>query len=159
MISSGMSEIERITDQLRRAFEGDAWHGPSVREVLEGVTPEMATRKVLSDAHTIWEMVLHIAAWEKFVRRRLEGEKVKGPTGVEDWPVVHDPSPAAWRRTIDTLVEGHQQLIQVISKMSEEKLNKAVPETNFSYYVLLHGVVQHDLYHAGQIALLKKAKA
>jgi uncharacterized damage-inducible protein DinB len=154
-----MSEIERITDQLRRAFEGNAWHGPSVREVLEGDTPETATRKVLPEAHTIWEIVLHIAAWEKFVRRRLEGEKVKGPTGVEDWPVVYDPSPAAWRRTIDTLVEGHHQLIQVIFKMSEEKLNETVPGTDFSYYVLLHGVVQHDLYHAGQIALLKKAKA
>jgi len=154
-----MSEIERITDQLRRAFEGNAWHGPSVREVLEGDTPETATRKVLPEAHTIWEIVLHIAAWEKFVRRRLEGKKVKGPTGAEDWSVVNDPSPAAWRRTIDALVEGHQQLMQAISKMSEAKLNETVPETNFSYYVLLHGVVQHDLYHAGQIALLKKAKA
>jgi uncharacterized damage-inducible protein DinB len=154
-----MSEIERITDQLRRAFEGDAWHGPSVREVLEGVTPEMAARKVLPDAHTIWEIVLHITAWENFVRRRLEGETVKGPTGAEDWPVVHDTSPAAWRRTIDALVEKHNQLIQAISKMSEEKLNETVPETDFSYYVLLHGVVQHDLYHSGQIVLLKKAKA
>jgi uncharacterized damage-inducible protein DinB len=154
-----MSEIERITDQIRRAFEGDAWHGPSVREVLEGVTPETAARKVLPDAHTIWEIVLHIAAWENFVGKRLAGEMVKGPTGTEDWSVVNDPSPAAWRRTIDVLMEGHQQLIKAISKMREEKLNETVPETDFSYYVLLHGLVQHDLYHAGQIALLKKTKA
>jgi len=154
-----MSEIERITDQLRRAFEGDAWHGPSVREVLEGVTPEMAARKVLPDAHTIWEIILHIMAWENFVGKRLAGEMVKGPTGTDDWSEVHDPSPAAWRRTIDALVEEHHQLIQVISKMSKGKLNETVPETDFSYYVLLHGVVQHDLYHAGKIALLKKAKA
>ena len=159
MNSFGMSEIERIANQLRRAFEGEAWHGPSVREVLEGVTPEIAARKVLPDAHTIWEIVLHITAWENFVGRRLAGEMVKGPTGTEDWSVVNDPSPAAWRRTIDALVEGHHQLIRAISKMGEEKLNETVPETDFSYYVLLHGVVQHDLYHAGQIALLKKAKA
>jgi uncharacterized damage-inducible protein DinB len=154
-----MNEIERIKDQLQRAFDGDAWHGPSVREVLEGVTPEMAARKVLPDAHTIWEIVLHIAAWEGFVGKRLDGEMVKGPTGAEDWPVVNDPSPGAWRRAIDTLVEGHQRLIQAISKMSEAKLNETIPGTDFTYYVLLHGVVQHDLYHAGQIALLKKAKA
>lgn len=130
-----------------------------MREVLEGVTPETAARKVLPEAHTIWEIVLHIAAWENFVGKRLAGEKVKGPTGTEDWPVVRDTSPAAWRRTIDALVEGHNQLIRAVSKMGEEKLNETVPGKKFPFYVLIHGAVQHDLYHAGQIALLKKAKA
>ena len=159
MNSSGMSEIERITDQLRRAFEGDAWHGPSVREVLEGVTPEMAARKVLPDAHTIWEIILHITAWESFVRRHLEGETLKGFTGVEDWPEVHDPSPAAWRRAADVLVQGHLALRQALSRFPEARLNETVPGKEFPFYVLIHGAVQHDLYHAGQIVLLKKAKA
>jgi len=154
-----MSEIERITDQLRRAFEGDAWHGPSVREVLEGVTPEMAARKVLPDAHTIWEIVLHITAWESFVRRHLEGETLKGFTGVEDWPEVNDRSPAAWRRAVDVLVQGHLALRQALSRFPEDRLNETVPGKEFPFYVLIHGAVQHDLYHAGQIVLLKKAKA
>ncbi len=154
-----MNEIERISDQLRRSFEGDAWHGPSVREVLEGVTPETAARKVLSDAHTIWEIVLHIAAWESFVRRHLEGETLKGFTGVEDWPEVNDPSPEAWRRAIDVLVQGHLALRQALSRFPEDRLNETVPGKKFPFYVLIHGAVQHDLYHAGQIALLKKAKA
>jgi len=154
-----MSEIERITDQLRRAFEGDAWHGPSVREVLEGVTPEMAARRVIPEAHTIWEIVLHIAAWEAFVRRHLEGETLKGFTGVEDWPEVYDASPGAWRRAIDLLVQGHLALNQAFTRFPEARLNETVPDKQFPFYVLIHGAIQHDIYHAGQIALLKKVKA
>lgn len=154
-----MSEIERIADQLKRAFERDAWHGPSVREVLEGVTPETAARRVIPEAHTIWEIVLHIGVWENFVRRRLEGESIKGPTGKDDWPEVKDTNPEAWKRTVDGLVQGHLALRQALSKFPDAKLDETVPETDFPYYVLFHGVVQHDLYHAGQIALLKKAKA
>jgi hypothetical protein len=154
-----MSEIERLTDQLKRAFEGDAWHGPSVREVLEGVTPEIAARRVIPEAHTIWEIVLHIGVWETFVRRRLEGETIKGPTGKEDWPEVHDTKLAAWQKTVDELVQGHLALRQALSKFPDAKLDETVPGTNFPYYVPFHGVVQHDLYHAGQISLLKKGKA
>jgi uncharacterized damage-inducible protein DinB len=154
-----MSEIERIKDQLRRAFEGEAWHGPSVREVLEGVTPEIAARRVIPEAHTIWEIVLHITAWESFVRRHLERETLKGFTGVEDWPEVHDTSPGAWRRAVDLLFQGHLALSQALSRFPESRLDETVPGKQFPFYILIHGAVQHDIYHAGQIALLKKAKA
>ena len=84
---------------------------------------------------------------------------MKGFTGVEDWPEVNDRSPAAWRRAVDVLVQGHLALRQALSRFPEDRLNETVPGKEFPFYVLIHGAVQHDLYHAGQIVLLKKAKA
>jgi len=151
-----MSEIDRIADQLRRAYEGEAWHGPSLREILAGITVEQAARRPLPQAHSIWELVLHIAAWESIVRRRLGGEAVEA-TPEQDWPPVRDSSDAAWKKTLDDLDRGHHQLRQAIAALTDDRLSRRVAGKDYSIYGMLHGLVQHDLYHAGQIALLKKA--
>jgi len=151
-----MSEIDRIADQLRRAYEGEAWHGPSLREILAGITVEQAARRPLPQAHTIWELVLHIAAWESIVRRRLGGEAVEA-TPEQDWPPVRDTGDAAWKTALDDLDRGHHQLRQAIAALSDDQLRQKVAGQNYSIYGMLHGLIQHDLYHAGQIALLKKA--
>ena len=98
-----MSEIQRIEDQLRRAFEGHAWHGPAVRELLADVTAAKAAGRPLPSAHNIWEIVLHMATWERVVRQRLQGEAVADLPTEEDWPPVRDSSEADWRRAIDDL--------------------------------------------------------
>jgi uncharacterized damage-inducible protein DinB len=152
-----MSEIKRINDQLKRAFEGKAWHGPSVSEVLAGVTAEQAARHPLPDAHSIWEITLHIATWERVGRRRIDES---GPIDVsddEDWPQVEDTSDEAWKNTLDELKGNHEALREAIRRLDDARLADIVPGTIYSVYFLLHGVIQHDLYHAGQIALLKKA--
>lgn len=82
-----MTEVERIVDQLNRAFEGEAWHGPAVVEILEGITAPQAAARPLHGAHSIWEITLHIAAWERAVLRRLHGERAELLTE-EDWPAV-----------------------------------------------------------------------
>ncbi len=151
-----MEEIKRLADQLKRAYEGEAWHGPSLREVLAGVTAEMAAKKPLPHAHSIWEIVLHIAAWEKAVRRRLEGEVVT-LSDEEDWPPVNDTSETAWKNALATLENDNRQLRETILRLNDARLNDIVPGKNYSAYYMLHGVIQHDLYHAGQIAILKKA--
>jgi uncharacterized damage-inducible protein DinB len=151
-----MKEIERIKDQLKRAFEGEAWHGPSIRELLADVTAEKAAAKPLAGAHSIWEVVLHIAAWEGAVRRRLAGETIELSTE-EDWPPVTDTSEAAWRGALATLENGHHELRRTISRLDDSQLEDIVSGQRYSVYFTLHGVIQHDLYHAGQIALLKKA--
>ncbi|MGH9788971.1 MAG: DinB family protein [Candidatus Acidiferrales bacterium] len=151
-----MTEVQRIADQLRRAYEGEAWHGPSLRELLDGVTSAQAARRPLPQAHSIWELVLHITVWESVVRRRLTSE-VPDPPPELDWPPVRDTSDAAWKQTLDDLDHGHQQLRQAISSLSDDRLSRRVLGKNYSIYGMLHGLVQHDLYHAGQIALLKKA--
>ena len=152
-----MSEVERITDQLQRAFEGNAWHGPSVREVLEGVTAEQAARYPAPQGHSIWEIALHIAVWESIVRRRLAGEVIVEISDEEDWRRPADTSAVAWKKTLEELQHGHQQLQQTVAGLSDEQLQATVSGKDYSVYFMLHGVVQHDLYHAGQIALLKKA--
>ena len=91
-----MTEIERILDQLKRAFEGSAWPGPSVKEVLRDVTAAQAHARPLANAHSIWELTQHIAVWEDVGRRRLEGDPAEIPiSSTEDWPPADDASEAA----------------------------------------------------------------
>ncbi len=151
-----MSEVERIVDQLRRAYEGEAWHGPPLKQILAGVTAEQAARRLLPQAHTIWELVLHIAAWESIVRRRLAGEAIEA-TPEQDWPPVRDAGETAWKKTLADLEHGHMQLRRSAAALSDDQFMNKAPGKDYSLYGMLHGVIQHDLYHAGQIALLKKA--
>ena len=152
-------ETLRIADQLRRAFEGEAWHGPSLLEILRGVSAAGAAARPLPKSHRIWEIVLHIAVWDDAARRRMAGEVVQ-PTPEQDWPAVGETSPAAWERTLDHLKRTHDALVEAVAAFSDARLLDRVPgkEPDFySFYYMLHGIVQHELYHAGQIALLKKA--
>jgi uncharacterized damage-inducible protein DinB len=158
--SKQMSERGRISDQFRRAFEGEAWHGPAVLTLLEGVTAEQAAAYPVAGAHSIWELVLHIEAWERACTRRLAGDPAQLSTE-EDWAKISDHSESAWERTKQQLLETHRQLVAAIANLDEARLDKPIiddPNIPFSStYVTLHGGVQHDLYHAGQIAILKKA--
>jgi uncharacterized damage-inducible protein DinB len=153
-----MTEASRIADQLRRAFEGDAWHGDSLFEILKGVAAKQAAARPIPNAHSIWELVLHIAAWDGAVVRRLEGGAVE-LADAENFPKVAEPSEAAWRKALTEVRRIHQELIDAVAKLPDSRLDEMVPgkegdHYNFNY--MLHGVVQHELYHAGQIALLKK---
>src|SRR5688572_1698297 len=152
-----MTETHRINSQLKRAQQGQAWHGSSLRELLEGMTAEQAAANPLPDAHSVWELVNHIIAWEQIARRRLEGaEEIAIPDEV-NFPPVTDMSEAAWQTTLQSLESSHRGLRESIKKIDDARLEEITPGTSYSIYVLLHGVIQHDLYHAGQIALLKKA--
>jgi uncharacterized damage-inducible protein DinB len=152
-----MSEIQRIKSQLRRAFEGEAWHGPSVLELLKDVTAEQAAAHPITGAHSIWELALHIATWERFVRRRIVETTALEPTDDENFPTVQDTSEQAWRTAVEEITSNHQALLETVAALDDAKLSEIVPGKPYSVYFMLHGVIQHDLYHAGQIALLKKA--
>jgi uncharacterized damage-inducible protein DinB len=151
-----MSEIERIVDQMDRAFNGDAWHGPSLESLLEGVTAEQASKHPIPSAHSIWELVNHIASWNSIVAHRASGEKVD-VSPEQDWPPVWEATDVAWKRSLEHLRECHARLRAAVQNLREEQLNEIAPGKDHSKYVMLHGAVQHDLYHAGQIAVLKKA--
>jgi len=158
--SKQWTERERISDQFRRAFEGEAWHGPAVLSLLEGVTAAQAAAHPIAGAHSIWELVLHIEAWEGACMRRLTGDRAQLSTE-EDWVTDSDHSESAWERTKQRLIETHRELLAAIANLDEARLDRPIiedPTTPYSStYVTLHGGVQHDLYHAGQIAILKKA--
>ena len=158
-VSSGrIDELPRIVDQLRRAFEGDAWHGPSVLEALTGINAKMAAAKPIPTAHSIWEIVEHIGAWDDAIRQRLNGRALQ-LSPEQDWPAISDSSNAAWINSIDTLKKRHSDLCSAISAMPEQRLLAPVPGKDYDFYHMLHGAVQHALYHAGQIVLLKKSSA
>ena len=150
-----MTEIERIEDQLRRAFEGEAWHGPSIQELLADVTAAQAAARPLAEAHSLWEIVLHLAAWDDVVLRRLEGESIDNPHE-GDWPPVKDKSEAAWNNALEWLKNNHTQLRLTVSRLPSSRLDEPLAGSKWSAYTTLHGSIQHYLYHAGQIALLKK---
>jgi uncharacterized damage-inducible protein DinB len=155
-----VSEVDRIRDQFRRAFEGEAWHGPSVMALLDGVTAHQAAEHPIPGAHSIWELTLHIAAWERACLRRLQGDPAR-LTDEEDWQPINDTSEAAWEVTKQLLIDNHNELLTAIANVDESRLNEPIiknADSPFSsVYVTLHGGVQHDLYHAGQIAMLRKA--
>jgi uncharacterized damage-inducible protein DinB len=152
------SETTRIADQLRRASDGSAWHGPSLFELLEDVDADTAAAKPLRNAHSIWELVLHIAAWDEAVRRRLGGTKLQ-LTGLQNFPRVPKPSNAAWRKAVAQVKRAHDALVKTVAALPDSRLGDRVPGKRYNFYFMLHGVTQHELYHAGQIAILKKAQA
>jgi uncharacterized damage-inducible protein DinB len=153
-----MRETERIADQLKRAIYGEAWSGPSVLEVLNGVTPETAAAPAVPGAHSIWELVRHINAWMEIVRRRVEGEAVHVTEDI-NFPPPGDTSEAAWRQTLNELERAAEALRKTILDTSETRLEEPGLPGGDTVSVLLHGAIQHALYHAGQIALLRKAAA
>jgi uncharacterized damage-inducible protein DinB len=161
-VVGAMSEIERIIDQFRRAFDGGAWHGPSVLPLISDVTSVQAAAHPVAGTHSIWELVVHIGAWESACKRRLEGDPAQ-LSDEEDWMTINDFSEDEWERTKTKLVKTHEELLAAIAEVDESRLDRPIIEgasfQSSSVYVTLHGVVQHDLYHAGQIALLKKAIA
>jgi uncharacterized damage-inducible protein DinB len=153
-----VSEAARIADQLLRAFDGSAWHGPALLELLNDVDAATAAAKQLPGVHSIWELVLHIAVWDGAGSRRLRGEKWQ-PTGDANFPPVSKPTEAAWRKTLAETKRAHAALVKTVAGLSDERLRDRVPGKRYDFYHMLHGIAQHELYHAGQIAILKKASA
>jgi len=148
-----MSEIARIVEQLKQAHEGEAWHGPSVGEALEGVTAAAAVRRPISSGHNIWEIVHHVRVTNDAVRTHVTGDAAPEET---DWPSLADTSDPAWRSAVDKLKKAQHALRQAVSTLPAARLHETIPGKSHSYWYELLGVLHHDLYHAGQISMLKK---
>ena len=159
-MSLATSEPARLADQIRRAFDGDAWHGDSVLELLKDVNAATAAAHPISNGHSIWELVLHITAWDDAVRRRTGGAAVT-LSDEENFPAIKDMSEAAWRKAIDQMTQRHNELVNAVKGFPESRLSEKVPgktQDYYTFYYMFSGIVQHELYHAGQIVLLKKFK-
>jgi uncharacterized damage-inducible protein DinB len=157
-----MTEVLRIIDELSREHDGDPWHGSPLTAILEGITAAQAARKPIPGAHSIWELVLHVTAWKREIAKRAAGAPAGEPAD-GDWPEVGDPTQARWTKAVAALHDAHQRLLKTVASVPEPKLYEPTNDprnrplgSGVPYYVLLHGAVQHDVYHAGQIALLKK---
>lgn len=149
-----MRPIERILDQLNAAYGGPAWHGPALRQLLEDVTEEEARAKPLPGAHSMLEIVAHVKAWMDAASERLAGNE-RELTTEEDW---RDVTTMTWAEALEELDHAESRVADAVARLGPEDLDRRVAGKKYSTYVLVHGLIQHNLYHAGQIALLKKAR-
>jgi uncharacterized damage-inducible protein DinB len=156
MKTESQHEAVRIADQLRRAFDGSAWHGPGLMELLEDVAATAAAKPVPT-AHSIWELVLHIAVWDDAGLHRLAGQKWQ-PTGDLNFQPATRSTEAAWRKAVAQTKRTHNKLVKTVAALPDSRLGDRVPGKRYDFYHMLHGIAQHELYHAGQIAILKKAR-
>ncbi len=150
-----MDEVRRISELLRETYEGNPWHGSSLKSIISGVTGKVASTRVTGSSHTIWEDVNHIRAWMEIARRRLLGEVVE-PTDEQDWPPVEQVREPAWEGTVKLMDVAFKNLMTTISKFQLHDLERTVAGKDYDAYTLLHGVINHNVYHSGQISLLKK---
>jgi len=150
-----MSERKRTLELLDRAYRAKAWHGPALLETLEGVTAAMAAKRVVNGAHTIWELVDHLGSWNAIVAERLAG---RAPQVTPDlnFPTTPAPTPAAWKKSLARLAASQRKFRAAVAKFPEAQLGRIRPGTKTSWNVLIHGQMQHQLYHAGQIAMLRR---
>ena len=151
-----MRESERIAGQLERSQRGPAWHGPALGELLAGVDVALAQWRPLGGTHNIWEILLHITAWQSAALKAVNGGRMPELTGFEDWPGAGSTEPK-WRQAVERVDRINRELVAAIEEFPDDRLGETVPGRDYSFYFLLHGIVQHNLYHAGQIALLRAA--
>ena len=153
------TECNRIAYALASAINGDAWYGDSLRKILDNVTAKQAGARPISNAHSIWELVVHVEAWVKFCLGAVQGRPIPAWATMpkeEDWPAVGDTSEQAWKQAVSAFFSTHLKLVEALKTLSDDRLETTVPGRTYNFYHLFQGMIQHAVYHGGQIALLKK---
>ncbi len=151
-----MSERQRILDLLDRAYRANAWHGPAILETLDGITAPLAAKHPPGVVHSIWELVEHIASWNEIVADRLVGRTPDVPDEY-NFPPLPMPTPAAWRTSLARLARTQARFRREVVRFPAARLGHKRPGTDYTWNVLIHGQIQHGLYHAGQIAMIRRA--
>src|SRR5262245_8263490 len=146
-----------LANHIKRTVAGPMWHGPALDELLKDVTPELAAARPVDRAHSIWELVLHVAAWAEISEARLRGERMADPSPEEDWPPVGSTDRAAWDDALKRMRDAHRALAQAARRLDPATINDKIPGLEYSRSNLLHGVIEHGTYHGGQIAILKRS--
>lgn len=149
-----MSEIARIVRLLEQTFEGKPYYGPSVLGALENVTADVAARRPRWSAHSIWDLVVHLTAELDYARAVIEGTAGPWVEGETTWPTITDTSEAAWTEAIKDLVRANRGLVCAVKQLDDNILEKKPIRVRGPFYLMLHGTMQHNIYHAGQISLL-----
>lgn len=153
------TECTRISKAIHSAISGEAWYGDSLQKILTNVTAEQAKARPIANAHTIWELLVHIEAWVNFCLGAVQGTPIPAWSSMpkeDDWPPVKDTSDQAWKQAVDSFFATHKKLAEAVKTCSDDRLEATVPGRAYSFYHLFQGMIQHAVYHGGQIALLKK---
>lgn len=151
-------EVERITGLLQAIYDGEAWHGPSTREILTDVTAEMAVYRPSPQVHNIAELVVHLTNWRVFVLEKLTDSVTYDIilNSEADWSVINELTEEEWQEKLENLQDTQDELLETLSRIHTPKLSDPVPGRRYNYYTLLHGLLHHEAYHSGQMAHLKK---
>jgi uncharacterized damage-inducible protein DinB len=151
-----MSELKRILNHYDGVLNGDAWHGDAIWKILETIPVRTAAARPLPGTHTIWELVSHMTFWEGVVTKRLAGLRA----GLVD-ELNFPPMPAAtdenWKKTLDEFRASNHTFREALAKLDPAKLEQLTAAGKRTYYDEAHGIIEHHVYHLGQIAMLKKA--
>ena len=149
-------ETRLLTDLLTESFRSKAWHGPNLRGSLRGLTARRASRRPGKNRHSIWEIAVHCTYWKYIVLRRITGEK-KGSFYLKgsNWFSVGEGE-GQWRRDLSMLQTYHERLMQAVRSMKPSDLHKTPRGSTVSTDAILRGIASHDVYHAGQIQLIKR---
>ena len=150
-----MPECHRLADQMRLAYNGDAWFGPSLTSLLDEIPAARAFEHPVAGAHSPAELVAHAAFWKEVVQLRCEGDAV-ADANHRDWHKL-DRASITWAVLRQRLDAAHAALLSRVESLGDHRLEEPVPGQAIPLYVMLHGVVQHDIYHAGQISMMVKA--
>jgi hypothetical protein len=140
------------------AYDHISWHGPNLRGAIRGVTPQQAAWRPGADRHNVWELVVHAAYWKYVAWRRLTGAK-RGSFALEgsNWMVrPQEATVSAWKSDIALLEESHRTLRQVVAALGPSDIARTPKGSKVSNLALVTGIAAHDLYHAGQIQLIKR---
>lgn len=152
-----MTDPKELATRIRQTVTGPMWHGPSINEALEGLTYVAANSRPIAGAHSVWELALHIASWADIARTRLGEQIMRDPIRSKDWPPVPAPSPSAWRQAVEQIGSAYDALATHLEWMKPEDLQRIVPGRDYTVETMVRGVIEHGVYHAGQVAIIRKA--
>ncbi len=150
-----MNSTRLLLRQLEQSYQTLAWHGPNLKGSLRGLTPKQLVWRPAKNRHNIWEIAIHCAYWKYAIRRRITGEKRGSfPLQGSNWFVVNGGTAADWRHDLKFISQMHAELVAAVKKMKPGQLSKRSGKYTFADLIL--GAASHDVYHAGQIQLLKR---
>ena len=157
-----METSSKLQHKLRSILNGNAWYGSPVYTIIDGVTFEAAYEKAEGASHSIAAIVLHMLAWTEEVAGRLQGEPAAAPKR-GDWPDGGTPDEEKWKHLVSSFKLVNTDLLKLVGDLPEDRWSKPVNDTrnkytgyDASYEALIDALIQHHIYHAGQIALLNK---
>jgi uncharacterized damage-inducible protein DinB len=150
-------EIKSIIANLERVNTGQPWFGRSVYELLDEIDPAIVYKKPNENVHSLAELLYHMITWADFSLHRLKGDKEKDMAVFEelDWREI-DPTLHSWKKGIAEFKAIHAEIIQLLNEKNDEFLKEMVDYRKYNFRFLLNGLIQHNIYHIGQVAYVKK---
>jgi uncharacterized damage-inducible protein DinB len=153
---SERKELDRIINLFNMSFHGGAWHGPSFLENIKDITPKTAGNRQ-TGTHTIAELVYHTTSWRIFAVKKIQGEiDYNVSTEKQNWGNLKEIDEFEWETLQMELTLSQDELIMALTEKDDEFLDQIVSGSEYNFHTLLHGIIQHDIYHSGQVAILKK---